>query len=86
MYTFSTLVAIEKPISEDVMYTIRQTCLAWKQTRTKLFVSKRYIKFEYSIFFEFKNSIDDSLIKSCDLFVCIIGRYFGQFDLADTND
>ena len=30
--------------------------------------------------------IDDSLIKSSDLFVCIIGRYFGQFDLADTSD
>jgi len=54
------------------MYTIRQTCLAWKQIRMKLF--------------EFNSSNDDSLIKSCDLFVCIIGRYFGQFDLADTID
>jgi len=72
LYTFATLVALEKPISEDVMYTIRQTCLAWKQIRMKLF--------------ELKSSTDDSLIKSCDLFVCIIGRYFGQFDLADTID
>jgi hypothetical protein len=38
LYTFATLVAIEKPISEDVMYTMRQTCLAWKQIRTKLLV------------------------------------------------
>mgnify|MGYP006892796677 CR=1 FL=1 len=38
MYTYATLVAIEKPISEDVMYTMRQTCLVWKQTRTKLLV------------------------------------------------
>jgi hypothetical protein len=37
---YATLVAIEKPISEDVMYTIRQTCLAWKQIRTKFSVSE----------------------------------------------
>ena len=74
MYTFATLVAIEKPISEDVMYTMRQTCLAWKQVRTKLLVTNA------------DHPIDNSLIKSCDLFVCIIGRYFGQFDLADTSD
>ena len=63
---FATLVAIEKPISEDVIYAMRQACLAWKQMRAKLLVS------------------NDTLIKSCDLFVCLIGRYFGQFDLADT--
>ncbi|CAF1057650.1 unnamed protein product [Rotaria sordida] len=75
LYMFATLVAIEKPISEDVMYTIRQTCSAWKQIRTNLLNPN-----------DNDYPIDDTLIKSCDLFICIIGRYFGQFDLADRND
>ncbi|CAF0841668.1 unnamed protein product [Adineta steineri] len=75
LYTFATLAAIEKPINEDVMYTIRQTCLAWKQTRMRLINPSGN-----------EQRGDDSLIKSCDVFVCIIGRYFGQFDLADTSD
>ena len=39
LYTYATLVAIEKPISEDVIYTMRQTSLAWKEIRTKLLVN-----------------------------------------------
>ncbi|CAF2616943.1 unnamed protein product [Rotaria sp. Silwood2] len=41
---YATLVAIEKPISEDVMYTIRQTCSAWKQIRTKLLMDPKDLK------------------------------------------
>ncbi|CAF3635227.1 unnamed protein product [Rotaria sp. Silwood1] len=75
LYIYATLVSIEKPIDEDVMYTIRQTCIAWKQIRTKLLNPN-----------DNDYPVDDTLIKSCDLFICIIGRYFGQFDLADRND
>ncbi|CAF3678061.1 unnamed protein product [Rotaria sp. Silwood1] len=75
LYIYATLVSIEKPIDEDVMYTIRQTCIAWKQIRTKLLNPN-----------DNDYPVDDTLIKICDLFICIIGRYFGQFDLADRND
>ncbi|CAF0975316.1 unnamed protein product [Adineta ricciae] len=75
LYTFATLVAIEKPIGDDEMYTIRQICMIWKQTRTKFLNSA-----------DNQQSVDKALIKSCDLFVCIVGRYFGQFDLADASE
>ncbi|UJR15183.1 hypothetical protein I4U23_002144 [Adineta vaga] len=58
LYTYATLVAIEKPISEDEMFTIRQTCLAWKQIRMQLLNST-----------DNEHSVDTALIKSCDLFM-----------------
>ncbi|CAF3983748.1 unnamed protein product [Rotaria magnacalcarata] len=75
LYMFATLAAVDKPISEDVIYTMRQTCAGWKEIRTKLLNST-----------DDDHSVDSTLMKTCDLFICIIGRYFGQFDLADKNE
>ncbi|CAF3309817.1 unnamed protein product [Rotaria socialis] len=76
LYMFATLAAVDKPISEDVIYTMRQTCTGWKEIRTKLLNSTD----------DDDHSVDSTLMKTCDLFICIIGRYFGQFDLADKNE
>lgn len=57
---FATLVSIEKPISEDVVYTMRQACLAWKQVRLTLLVRSTslilleliHVKFFFALEFE----------------------------------
>jgi hypothetical protein len=53
---FATLVAIEKPISEDVVYTMRQACFAWKEVRTKLLVSNTQSLLKEYIFRNFRMS------------------------------
>jgi hypothetical protein len=55
---FATLVSIEKPISEDVVYTMRQACLAWKQVRSTLLVRlTSFIRREFLCFFRIRATL-----------------------------
>jgi len=69
-WVYSLLSALEKPLGSNAYSTLRQVSRCVSQCRS-LFESSQ------------ENDEDAATIRSMDLVICIIGRYFDQQDLLD---